>query len=195
MLRGNDKQNIFDEEVAILQFERYLAEGLEQHGHRLHAYCWMGNHVHLLLQSGKQPLSGMMQVLSQRYTQWYNRHHDRVGHLFQGRYKSFVVQRELYFFACSRYIDLNPVNALMVKEAKDYAYSGYASLSLGKKGLLKLDDNPLYDDLGKSPQERQIAYRALVHALSLQGGELDLLNRRAGILGDAEFKEKVRGER
>ena len=125
MLRGNAKQTIFGENRAYQQFEQFLAEGLEQHNHRLHAYCWMGNHVHMLLQCAETPLSEMMRVLSQRYTYWFNKHNDRVGHLFQGRYKALMVDTDSYLLELVRYIHLNPVRAELVKSTDDYLWSSH----------------------------------------------------------------------
>ncbi len=132
MLRGNAKQVIFGENRAYHQFEQFLAEGLEQHKHRLHAYCWMGNHVHMLLQCADTPLSEMMRVLSQRYTYWFNRQHDRVGHLFQGRYKSLMVDTDHYLLELVRYIHLNPVRAEFVESTDDYLWSSHHAY-LGRK--------------------------------------------------------------
>jgi len=125
MLRGNAKQTIFGDERAYHQFEKILAEGLDEHKHRLHAYCWMGNHIHMLLQSADQPISGMMKVLSQRYTQWFNKRHDRSGHLFQGRYKALMVDADSYLLELVRYIHLNPVRAELVEQVDDYPWSSH----------------------------------------------------------------------
>ena len=125
MLRGNARQDIFCGDRAYHQFEQFLAEGLEQHRRRLHAYCWMGNHVHMLLQCSDVPISEMMRVLSQRYTYWFNRQHDRVGHLFQGRYKALVVDTDGYLLELIRYIHLNPVRAELVEQIDDYPWSSH----------------------------------------------------------------------
>ena len=91
MLRGNAKQTIFHNDEEYRYFENILAEGLEQYSLILHAYCWMKNHVHMALQVTDKPLSKLMQTMSQRYTRWFNKKYDRVGHLFQGRYKAILV--------------------------------------------------------------------------------------------------------
>lgn len=125
MLRGNAKQTIFGGHQAYQKFENILADGLEQHKHRLHAYCWMGNHVHMLLQCADAPLSEMMRGLSQRYTYWFNKQHDRVGHLFQGRYKALMVDTDSYLLDLVRYIHLNPVRAELVESTDDYPWSSH----------------------------------------------------------------------
>jgi len=137
LMRGNAKQAIFGEDRAYHQFEQFLAEGLEQYKHRLHAYCWMGNHVHMLLQCADTPLSEMMRVLSQRYTYWFNRQHDRVGHLFQGRYKSLMVDTDRYLLELVRYIHLNPVRAEFVDNTDEYPWSSHHAY-LGRESKLWL---------------------------------------------------------
>jgi len=151
----------------------------------------MDNHIHLLVEpKADGSLSKVMEDTSKAYAKYFNKKYGRVGHVFQGRFKSFLVQQERYFFACSRYIDLNPVKAGLVSEPKDYSWSGYSDLITGKSGNIKLDESEVYLSLGKSGFERQIAYRTLV--MSYQGEELDLLNKRAGVLGDKEFKQRFK---
>ncbi|MBC8519249.1 MAG: transposase [Gammaproteobacteria bacterium] len=129
MLRGNAKQTIFTEAVEYQQFEKILAQGLEAHQVKLHAYCWMKNHLHLALQVGKIPLSKLMQSLSQRYTVWFNHRHDRVGHLFQGRYKDILIDSDQYLLELIRYIHLNPVRANLVTDSADYPHSSHRAYS------------------------------------------------------------------
>ena len=137
-------------------------------------------------------LSRFMEYVSKEYAKYFNKKYDRIGHVFQGRFKIFLIQRERYYFACSRYIALNPVKANVVSDPKSYIWSGYPSLACGKEGPIKLDRNDLYLHLGANPTERRIAYRALV--LNQQGIELDLMNRRAGVLGDSEFRRKIKNK-
>jgi len=129
MLRGNAKQTIFTEAVECQQFEKILAQGLEVHQVKLHAYCWMKNHVHLALQVTETPLSKLMQSLSQRYTVWFNHRHERVGHLFQGRYKDILVDSDQYLLELIRYIHLNPVRANLVADPANYPYSSHRAYS------------------------------------------------------------------
>ncbi len=94
MLRGNARQDIFADDEERHGFYALLAEGVERFGYRLHGFCLMSNHVHLAAQVGALALSRIMQHLGFRYTQWFNRRHARVGHLFQGRYKAVLVDAE-----------------------------------------------------------------------------------------------------
>jgi len=125
MLRGNGGQAIFLSEKDRTVFYRLAEEGIERFGHRVHGFCLMGNHVHLLIQIGKVPLSRVMQNLSFRYTGWINRRHRRTGHLFQGRYKAVLVDADAYLLELVRYIHLNPVRARMVCDPAAYHWSGH----------------------------------------------------------------------
>lgn len=125
IVRGNAKQAIFLGDSDRLQYQKYIDEGLSDNGHRLHAYCLMSNHSHLLLQAGETPISRMMQVVSQRYTQWFNKKYDRVGHLFQGRYKALLVDADSYLLELIRYIHLNPLRAGVVDSLEQYRWSSH----------------------------------------------------------------------
>jgi putative transposase len=127
MLRGNAKQPIFHKDEECRYFEKILAQELEQYSFELHAYCWMKNHVHMALQVKDRPLSKLMQNISQRYTYWVNKRYDRVGHLFQGRYKAILVDKDAYLKELIRYIHLNPVRANTVADPKDYLLSSHAA--------------------------------------------------------------------
>jgi REP element-mobilizing transposase RayT len=127
MVRGNDRRDIFTTEEDRARFCALLAEGLERFGHRVHAFCLMTNHVHLAVQVEDAPLSAIMQALAGRYTQWFNRRHGRVGHLFQGRYKALMVEAESYLFALIGYIHRNPLEAGLVRRAREYPWSSHPS--------------------------------------------------------------------
>ena len=100
-----------------------LAHYRQRFGFRLLAFCLMPNHVHLALRRGRFPLSRIMAGLQSSYTQWFNRRHRRSGHLFQGRYKAFLVQEDPYLLALIRYIHLNPVRAGLARKPESYAWS------------------------------------------------------------------------
>lgn len=127
MLRGNGGQPIFFGDADRQSFEALVAEGVTRFGHRIHAYCWMTNHVHLALQVHHTPLSKIMQNLSFRYTRWLNRQHGRTGHVFQGRYKALLVDADAYLLPLIRYIHLNPVRAGLVQAPAAYRWSSHRS--------------------------------------------------------------------
>ena len=115
MLRGNGGQAISsgDEDYAYLY--RLFDEGTQRFGYRVHAFCCMPNHLHLAVQVGEIPLSRALQNVAFRYTRWINRRTQRIGHLFQGRYKALLVEKDAYLVELSRYIHLNPVRVGEVK--------------------------------------------------------------------------------
>ena len=121
--RGNERRRIFlddgDREDYLDRIARYRV----RFGVRLYAFCLMPNHVHLALEQDPGSLSDFMHALQSSYTQAFNRRHARVGHLFQGRYKSFLVDSDHYFLALVRYIHENPVKAGIVGQAPSYPWS------------------------------------------------------------------------
>lgn len=191
--RGNDRQTLFNSPQDFLRYFEFIDEARRIYPCKIYNYVLMSNHVHLLIEPCQEgALSRFMEHVSKSYAKYFNKKYGHEGHVFQGRFKSFIVQSERYLFACSRYIDLNPVKAQMVETPGEYAWSGHAALAQGQKNALKLDWHPIYEQLGKNELERQIAYRALVN--NMQGSELDLLNQRVSILGDKDFKKEIRNK-
>jgi len=127
IVRGNQGRKTFqsDEDYTVYldRLERYR---LKCHI-RVYAYCLMPNHVHLLVETGSIALAKFMQGLQQSYTQYFNRRHRKVGHVFQGRYKAIICEREKYLWALVRYIHLNPVRARLARRPEAYRYSGHNS--------------------------------------------------------------------
>lgn len=123
--RGNRREDIFENDTDRTRFLALLNDVCEAHNWVCHAYCLMGNHYHLLIETPDANLSKGMRQLNGVYTQTFNRAHGRVGHLFQGRYKAILVEKESYLLELSRYIVLNPVRAGMVRSAADWAWSSY----------------------------------------------------------------------
>jgi len=111
MMRGNVGSDLFFSNADYCRFLLLLQEGIERYGHRVHAFCLMTNHVHLLIQVGDTPLSRIIQNLGFRYTRYINSKRKEVGHLFQGRYKAILVDEDSYLLELARYIHLNPVRA------------------------------------------------------------------------------------
>jgi putative transposase len=125
MLRGNAGQDIFFSDGDRTVFYLLVQEGIERFGHRVHGFCLMRNHVHLLIQVAQIPLARAMQNLAFRYTRWINRQRGHMGHLFQGRYKALLVDADAYLLELVRYIHLNPVRAGLVADPVAYPWSGH----------------------------------------------------------------------
>jgi putative transposase len=130
--RGDRREPIFVDDEDRLRFLELLAKEVSQQGWLLYAYCLMGNHYHLLLETPEPNLVRGMRRLNGVYTQAFNRRHGLVGHLFQGRYKAILVDKESYLLELSRYLVLNPVRAKLVASAKDWPWSSYLA-TVGKR--------------------------------------------------------------
>ena len=115
ILRGNGRQAVFFDAEDHEQWQLILYQGLTRYRHRLHAYCWMTNHVHMAIQAGAEPLDGFMGFVASRYARILNRKTGRPGHLFERRYRAILVQQDTYLKELLRYIHLNPVRARMVE--------------------------------------------------------------------------------
>lgn len=129
--RGNSKQDIYFAPPDYLKFLDILQHVCERHYWRIHAYCLMTNHYHLVLQTPEANLSAGMQQLNGIYTQYINKVYQRCGHIFQGRFKSILVDSDSYYTRLVRYVLQNPVRAQMVRRVEDYRWSSY-HLTAGK---------------------------------------------------------------
>ena len=125
ILRGNGRQEIFFDDEDRHEWQRLLQDGLTRHQHRLHAYCWMTNHVHMAIQVGAEPLAGFMRFLASRYARYFNHKNQRPGHLFERRYRAILVQNDEYLKELLRYIHLNPVRARVVTDPANYPWSSH----------------------------------------------------------------------
>ena len=123
--RGNARQKIFRDDYDKEKFLEVLETVIKRYHWRCHAYCLMDNHYHLLIETPEANLSRGMRQINGVYTQAYNRKHRRPGHVFQGRYKAIVVEKESYLFELCRYVVLNPVRAKMIKRPQDWQWSSY----------------------------------------------------------------------
>jgi putative transposase len=127
--RGNRREAIYEDDNDRMQWLEILSRACDRYNWRIHAYCLMDNHYHLLLETIQGNLSRGMRHLNGVYTQYFNRQHNRVGHVFQGRFKAILVEKESYLLELSRYIVLNPVRAHMVKAMDQWQWSSYLSTS------------------------------------------------------------------
>jgi putative transposase len=123
--RGNERKNIYSADSDKKRFLEYLKAAHDRFKIMIHAYCLMPNHYHFLMETPMANLSRSMQFLNSSYTTYYNKKRKRIGHLFQGRYKAILVDKDSYLETLSRYIHLNPVRAHLVKQPEDYLWSSY----------------------------------------------------------------------
>ena len=159
--RGNNRSACFFSEEDRGFYLESLSEGASRYGCAIHAYVLMTNHVHLLVTPiDGEGLSRMMRYLGSRYVQYVNYVYKRSGTLWEGRFKSSLVDSDHYLLTCSRYIEMNPVRAGLVAAPSDYKWSSYGAHACGRVDDL-LQDHPTYLGLGKDGRERQEAYRSL----------------------------------
>ena len=162
--RGTNRQSIvkddFDRQYLLDLFEEYS----EEFEVAIHAYVLMDNHFHLLVTPATgTSLPNMMQAVGRTYVRHYNLRHNRVGALWEGRYRSNLIESESYLLTCMMYIDLNPVRAGMVTTAQDHKWSSHRHL-IGSVEDKLITPHPLYWMLGDTPFGRQAAYAAMVEA-------------------------------
>jgi putative transposase len=124
-LRGNHRQAIFFNDTDRNVLDAVVAEAIERHAALLHAYCWMTNHIHLLIQVGESPLSGIMQCIGSRFARHVQRRLDTTGHLFERRYHTEIIDSDAYLLTVLRYIHLNPVTAGLARHPDEYPWSSH----------------------------------------------------------------------
>lgn len=159
--RGHNRAPCFFAEEDYFAYLHWLGEALIEHECALHAYALMTNHVHLLLTPKRaQAVPKLIITLGRRYVQYINRSYRRTGSLWEGRYKSSVIQAETYLLTCMRYIELNPVRAGMVQDPGQYRWSSYRHNGLGQTDP-RITPHSLYLAIDREEADRQAAYRAL----------------------------------
>ena len=163
--RGNNKQQCFFREGDYVLYLLHLRELARMHGCKVHAFCLMTNHVHLLMTpSTPEGVSVLMRNLGQRYVQYVNRTYARTGTLWEGRFRSCVAESARYVLACYRYIELNPVRAGLVSEPKNYAWSSYRANAEGADDRLSAP-HPEFLALELDDASRRRAYCSLFSAV------------------------------
>ncbi|MBP6483593.1 MAG: transposase [Rhodoferax sp.] len=187
--RGNNRQVIFAAPADYQRMLDLLGENARRFGVSIHAYVLMDNHFHLLatpqLVDG---LAQMMQAVGRRYVRYFNERLQRSGTLWEGRYRSTVIQPVRYLLACMAYMDLNPVRAGMVALAREYPWSSHAHYA-GLHADKLVTAHPLVWELGNTPFDREVAYAEMVQAGITAGQQLALTDSALGgwALGEPEF--------
>jgi len=160
--RGNNRTPTFVAVGDYLVYLQLLAAAATHAGCAVHAYALMGNHVHLLLTpDGPWSASALLHRVGSRYVRYFNDRHERTGTLWEGRFRSCVVDSEAYALRCYRYIERNPVRAGIVADAADYPWSSYRRNALGVRNPL-IRPHPVYEALASDGPDRLAAYRAIV---------------------------------
>ena len=191
--RGNRRGVICEDDKDRHAFLEVLFQVVDRNNWFCHAYCLMDNHYHLIIETPDGNLSYGMRNLNGMYTQWYNRRHHSVGHIFQGRFKSIIVEKERYLLELSRYVVLNPVRAGIVKEPGEWEWSSYRATA----GLIEapgsLTTEWLLSQFGIDKAMARQRYRSFV----LDGVKNDdsMWDQLKGqfILGGGRFIDSIRG--
>lgn len=187
--RGNNRQPIVVDDVDRRRLLDELAEHAKARGVAVHAHVLMSNHLHLLVTpEAADGLPLMMQGVGRAYVRWFNRRHGRSGTLWEGRYRSTLIEAERHLLACMAYLDLNPVRAGMVAAPADYPWSSHAHL-VGLRQDPLVTPHPLYWQLGNTPFAREQAYAELVRAglTAAQQAELGRAVHSGWALGGVDF--------
>lgn len=192
MTRGNRRELIFRDARDRERFLEKLLEYKERYGFDLYAYVLMGNHVHLLIETGNESLSRIMQGLLQSYTQWYNRKYRTVGHLFQGRYRAILCDKNNYLLSLIRYIHLNPIRAGIVKNPSEYKWSSHREY-LGLEISRMVEIIPVLSQFSTNIHESIRMYESFVLQRMNEGKREDFyrtIDQR--FLGETDFVEEVK---
>ncbi len=191
--RGNNRSACFFGDLDRRFYLKCLKEASVARGCQIHAYVLMSNHVHLLI-TPEQPgaASATLQDIGRRYVRTINLIHERTGTLWEGRFKSSLIDSARYLFACHRYIELNPVRAGIVSRPGDYSWSSHAHYAYGVSSEL-LTPHRLFTELGKSALSRMTAFRAMFGD-AVPGEDLARLRtavNKGWALGSEEFLDEM----
>lgn len=190
IVRGNRKQDIFSADQDRVEYLERVRHYKEKCGFVLYAYVLMTNHVHLLIETPKTPLSKIMQLLNFTYTQYFNRKYGKTGHLFQGRYKAFLCDRDEYLLALVRYIHLNPIRAMLTEKPHEYRWSSHSDYLRGNTEIV--DTDRVLRLFSENVYQARRLYGNFVKE-ALWAGRDETFYKPIGqqILGDEKFMEKV----
>jgi len=191
--RGNNREPCFYNEPDYSRYLEFLEASSKKYNCRVHVYVLMTNHVHMLVTPMEEhSISEMMQSLGGRYVRYINKTYNRSGTLWEGRFKSSLVDSDAYLLTCMRYIEMNPVRAGMVEHPAEYEWSSYRVNAQGDKGFL-IEQHPLYLQLSNDSKHRLIIYREMFKAF-IQDDVLDEIRSSLNhelVLGRSYFKDKI----
>ncbi len=194
MHRGNNRQAIFESDEDMIRIKEDIQHSLQKSHCYLHTYVIMTNHLHLLITpEDKTQLAVFMQSMANRYVRFFNAKHHRTGTIWEGRFKSCLVDSEQYLFTLYKYIEMNPIKAGMVEVLSDYPWSSYAYNALGQDDDL-ITEHSVYHALGDTTQQRCDAYKNLFDSLSLekQNDQITQATLRGEVYGSDNFHHQIK---
>ena len=193
---GNNEQTVFHDDDDCLAFLGWLRAAAKTWKVQIHAYVLMPNHLHLLVMpSDEDGLGQMMQWIGRYYVPYFNQKYSRSGTLWNGRYKTSLIDADAYFMLCSRYIESNPVRSGLVSRHEDYRWSSYCHhAGIRPDGLII--DHPKFWALGNTPFEREAAYVALFERV-ITSDEIASISKallKGWPLGSEQFKAALQSK-
>ena len=191
--RGNEKKDIFIDRADRKKFIYFLDLAVKRYKTVIHVYCLLNNHYHLLIETPEGNLSSILHYINTSYTSYFNKRRERVGHLFQGRFKSFLVDKDSYALELSRYVHLNPVRAGMVKKPEDFEWSSFRDYVDEMKHSPWLHTDFILGLLNLSYLERKQRYKEFVHE-GIKGEVKNPLNKADSsiILGKKQYIDWIK---
>jgi len=191
IVRGNQRQKVFRQEKDFFKYLEFLSDYKDRYQFWLHAYVLMETHIHLLLETGQVPLSKILQGVNQRFTMYFNWRYGTVGHLFQGRYKAILCDRDVYLLSLVKYLHCNPVRAGMVIQPEEYRWSSHRTyLGIDKDGLV--DTGIVLGMFSEDLKRGRRLYREYMREEEKTPREEFYRTVDQRVLGDEEFVERVR---
>jgi putative transposase len=189
--RGNERKSIFFTKKDYEKFREYIHSASVKYGFILHCYVLMGNHYHLVGETPKANISAVMHYINTSYTTYINKKRGRSGHLFQGRYKSVLVDRDSYLLELSRYVHLNPLRAGIVEKPDEYLWSSYRAYIDSKRDDIVHRDF-IWSMVSPSSKDAPALYRTFVEeAIGISQESPFVHIRGMAILGDQRFVEDI----
>lgn len=191
--RGNNRQAIFFADEDYQYYLEVLAENAANTGCQVHAYVLMSNHVHLLLTpESEDSVSRLMQGIGRKYVRYINKMYRRSGTLWEGRFRSALVDSDRYLLTCSRYIELNPLRANMVNHPDEYRWSSYHGNAQGSVDKC-ISPHDIYLRLGRADEIRRDAYRELFNT-TIDTKDLEFIReatQQCTVIGNDKFQEEI----
>lgn len=195
--RGNNRQTVFREKEDFVYFLKLLKRYKKELKFKLYHFCLMPNHIHFVIEPTIEgSLPKIMMRLTLAYSSYFNRKYGGVGHVWQGRYKSSLVDREEYFIWCGLYVELNPVRAKLVEKPEDWRWSSFCFYVFGEidplmEGLIDVD--PYYFQLGNNSKERQKIYYENMEGVIKEDFLKNIRTQlNEGIFGKPDFIQKMK---
>ncbi|MBI5075257.1 MAG: transposase [Nitrospirae bacterium] len=189
--RGNQRQKIFKDTLDRIKYLEILARYKKSHPFRLYAYVLMSNHVHLLIETGAVHLSKILQGINQSYTAYFNKTYKTAGHLFQGRYKSILCDRDQYLLSLVKYIHLNPVRAKIATTPDAYPWSSHPCYAHKIVGNELVDEDQVLRLFSENKTKARKLYRAFMDdGLTVEKDDIyTIIDQR--VLGDESFLDRI----